>query len=222
METIAERIRDFHRANAAEWRQVEASGAAERSAAFYEGSQHYVYDLLSGNTSPAAVVEKLNQFDPLLLQSIQRHPGRNFLEFGGGLGVVCEIVARMGKQVHYLDIPGLVSRFAVWRFERLGLNIPFLCAQPDRIEIPGTYDVVFTDAVLEHLPPPLQLDAARALGAAVATDGLLIFLVDLSGPDEDFPMHHHVDIRALHGALEASGLRCESGRETFCSRWRRG
>jgi len=222
VDAIVERVNEFHRLNAAEWHATEAKDFAERATRFYESSKNYVFDLLSANPSPAAVVRKLDGFDPRLLRAIAEHPGRRFLEFGGGLGVLCELVARMGKEVHYLDIPGQVSRFATWRFEKHGLRIPFLCAEPGRISIPGEYDIVFTDAVLEHMPAPLQLEASTAIGRAVAGGGLLLFLVDLTPPGPECPMHHPVDILALHRALQATGLACELGRDTFYSLWRRG
>ncbi len=221
VQVIEERINDFQRINAADWNALGPTGFAERSKAFYEASQNYVYDLLSANPRPEAVLEKLDACSPRLVQAIREHPGRRFLEFGGGLGVFCELVAGMGKEVHYLDIPGLVSRFATWRFEKHGLRIPFICADPGRIHVPSEYDAVLTDAVLEHLPAPLQLEASTAIGRAVAPGGVLVFLVDLTPPGPDFPMHHPVDIRALHRALRDTGLGCELGRDKFWSLWRR-
>lgn len=200
---------------------MEKSEFSERAAQFYNESQNFAFAILSANPRPAAVVEKLDGFNPRIMRSIRAHPGKRFLEFGGGVGVFCEIVARMGKEVHYLEVAGLTARFALWRFRKLGLKVNFIEAQPDRIYVPGQYDIVYTDAVLEHLPPPLQMEATRALAAAVVPGGLLIFLVDLSGPTPEDPMHHLVDIRALHAALAQDGLSCGDGRDLFCSIWRR-
>jgi len=221
IDTIVQRINAFHRLNADEWNALQARDFSERALSFYGSSQSYVFDLLSANPRPEAVVRKLDGFDPRLVRAIAEHPGRRFLEFGGGLGVFCEIAARMGKEAHYLDVAGQVSRFATWRFEKHGLRIPFICADPGRIHIPGEYDIVFSDAVLEHLPQPLQVEASTAMGRAVRPGGVLLFLVDPAPPSSEFPMHCVVDIPALHDALQATGMDCEFGRDRFCSLWRR-
>jgi 2-polyprenyl-3-methyl-5-hydroxy-6-metoxy-1,4-benzoquinol methylase len=221
VKTVAQRIADFERINAADWNSMKKRGFSERAAEFYGASQNFAFAILSANPRPAAVLQKLDLFNPRIMEAIRAHPGRRFLEFGGGIGVFCEIMARMGKEIHYLELEGLTSRFALWRFRKLGLSVNFIEAKPDLIEVPGEYDIVYTDAVLEHLPPPLQNEAASALGRAVGPGGLLVFLVDLSGPTPEDPMHHEVDIRKLHELLTASGLSCQDGLHRFCSIWRR-
>jgi len=221
LDTVVEKVANFHRINAHDWHALDASSFSERAAVFYESSQNYIFDTLSANPSPDAVVKKLDRFNPHILESIRVHPGKRFIDFGGGVGTLCELVARMGKAVCYLDVPGIVFDFAQWRFKRLGLNIAAIEAKADSIHLPGKYDIVYTDAVLEHFPRALQIEATKALAQAVDQDGLLIFLVDLSGPTEDDPMHHDVDIKELHNLLSSSGLRCEDGHYTFCSIWRR-
>jgi len=218
---VARRVSNFEEINADEWSSMKQTEFAARAANFYGQSENFAFAILSANPRPASVVEKLDRFNPRVMQAIRAHPGKRFLEFGGGIGVFCEIVCRLGKDVHYLELDGLASRFALWRFKKLGLPITFLEAQPDRIAIPGKYDIVYTDAVLEHLPPPLQLEATSALARAVEPRGLLVLLVDLSGPTPQDPMHHEVDIRKLHGILNNEGLSCEDGLYTFCSIWRR-
>jgi 2-polyprenyl-3-methyl-5-hydroxy-6-metoxy-1,4-benzoquinol methylase len=214
-------VADYHRLNAEEWNGLQVSTPADRARDFYSGSKNYAFDLLHANPRPEAVIAKLDAIDPRIFPAVADHPGRTFLEFGGGLGVFCELMARRGKVAHDLDIDGPVSTFARWRFARHGLEVAYLRAETDRVHVPGRYDAVFTDAVLEHLPPPLQEEAASALGRAVAPGGVLAFLVDTSGPSEKYPMHHHVDLRALHRRLAESGLRCQAGRGRYWSIWRR-
>jgi protein-L-isoaspartate O-methyltransferase len=221
LDDVIERIANFHRVNADDWNALDGTSFSERAATFYETSQNFVFDTLSANPSPKAVIEKLNRFNPRVLEVIRIHPGKRFLEFGGGVGVFCEIVARMGKQVWYMELPGIVFDFARWRFKKCGLNINTIEAKADAIYLPNKYDIVYTDAVLEHLPQSLQIEATRAIARAVDEDGLLIFLVDLSGPSEEEPMHHEVNIRELHAHLQSAGLRCEDGYHKFCSIWRR-
>ena len=220
-EEVSTRINDYHRLCAEDWHRLDGHSFAQRAGEYYENSESFIYGILAANPRPQAVVEKLNRFNPAILKSIANHGGRRLLEFGGGIGVFCEIATRLGKEVHYLDVPGIAFRFALWRFQKLGLKVTTIEASSGTIHIPDRYDIVYTDAVLEHLPPDLQRDATRAIGNAVGNEGLLIFLVDLGGPTADDPMHHEVDIGALHNLLDDCGLACETGRDTFCSVWRR-
>ncbi|MDB5812132.1 MAG: Methyltransferase type 12 [Betaproteobacteria bacterium] len=221
LEQVCAHIADFHRINAADWHKLEGRSFAERAAEFYEASDNFIYGILSANPQPQSVIDKLNRFNPKIVQAVKAHRGRRFFEFGGGAGVFCEIAARMGKDVYYMELPGLAFQFASWRFRKLGLHVTTLEAKAGSIRVPGRYDIVYTDAVLEHLPPALQMEATGALGAAVDDKGLLVFLVDLGGPTAEDPMHHEVDIVALHRRLADTGLDCEDGLNTFCSLWRR-
>ena len=214
---VSDRIANFWRINAADWNNLKSRTFAERAAEFYENSDNFIFGILFANTSPQAVIDKLNRFNPAIVKSLKAHPGQSLLEFGGGAGVFCEIAARMGRQVYYMELPGLVFQFATWRFRKYGLPVTPIEAQAGVIHITGRYDIVYTDAVIEHLPETLQIEATRALGAAVAPKGLLIFLVDLSGPTEEDPMHHEVDIVALHGLLTNTRMNCEDGLNTCCS-----
>lgn len=221
LNVVADKVANFRRLNVDDWNALNASSFSERAATFYESSQNYVFDTLSANPNPEAVIEKLNRFNPRILEAVRTHPGKRFFEFGGGVGVFCEIAARMGKHVYYMELPGIVFDFAQWRFKKLGLNVKAIKAKADRIYLPGKYDIIYTDAVLEHLPQSLQIEATKAMARVLDKDGLLIFLVDLSGPSEEDPMHHDVDIRELHDHLRSEGLHCEEGYQKFCSIWRR-
>lgn len=206
---IADRIARHFEISAADW---------HTRGDFYETSQSYIFDTLSANLNADQLVAKLNRFNPAIVQIIREKSGR-FLDFGGGVGLTCEAAARAGHEVTYLDVASIVFNFAQWRFKKYGLNINCVAAIPGKISIPGRFDIVFTDAVIEHFPTALQIEATEAL--ARATDDYLIYLVDLSGPTPQQPMHYHVNIRDLHQRIEAQGLRCNSGFNTFCSIWRR-
>ena len=220
VEHVAVRIAGHRTANAADWNAMPGPAGA-RAARFYEASQNYVFDTLSANLNAPAVEAKLNRFSPNILKTI-RSSGPRFLEFGAGIGVLCEIAARLGKIVTYGDVAGVHFDFAAWRFRRLGLDVRMLALPPDRIEIPGRYDLIFTDAVIEHLPPHLQIAATERLAQALEPHGALIFIVDLSGPSADEPMHYRVDICELHDRLARAGLACDEGHRSFYSIWFRG
>jgi 2-polyprenyl-3-methyl-5-hydroxy-6-metoxy-1,4-benzoquinol methylase len=218
---VADRIANYHRINAEDWQALDAKSFSERAQTFYESSHNYIFDTLSGNPRPDAVVRKLDRFNPRIMEVIRAHPGRRFFEFGGGIGVFCEIMANMDKDVHYMELSGIVFDFAQWRFKKLGLKVTAIEAKAGSIYLPGKYDIAYTDAVIEHLPHVLEVEATKVVGQAVDEGGLLVFLVDLSGPSADYPMHHKVDIRELHDYLKAARLDCEDGYHKFCSIWRR-
>jgi SAM-dependent methyltransferase len=190
--------------------------------AFYAASETYIYDLLCRNWSPAVTMHVLETFLPGVLELIRRHPGDRLLDFGGGTGTFSAIAGeRLGKRVTYVDIDGLISRFARWRFAKHHLEVDVRIVPQDDFEIEGSFDVVYTDAVLEHLPPEQQLRYARKLARLVDRGGLLILLVDVTGHQADIPMHHDVDLRALHEAVSSCGLGCHLGRHDFASIWGR-
>lgn len=213
---IRRKLDTFYKINAAAW-----NGSAKKDSSFYVTSTDYIYDTLSANLSTDQVRAKLNRFNRSILRGIADHPGKRFLDFGAGIGVMCEIAAQLGKQVSYLELPGVVFDFARWRFRKLGLGIEMIEARPEAIAIPGLYDIIYSDAVIEHLPPAMQVEAIEAIASAINEGGMLALLIDLSGQTERDPMHFHVDIADLHHRLAAAGLKCQSGRDIFCSIWRR-
>ena len=158
-----------------------------------------------------AVVEKLNGMHPKILQSIKTHAGHRFLEFGGGVGVMCQLAHEWGKEVTYVDLPGLVADFAAWRFQRHGWPIRLLLTEPRGLCLEEQYDIIFSDAVLEHVVDPDQVARELSLGTLLP-HGLLVLLVDLGGPSDDWPMHRSIDIVHVHELIEAHGFRNTLGR----------
>jgi len=218
---VAEGIRRYKRLNREAWAimQGKAGGWAGAARTFYEAHDAYVFDHLSGNPSPNAVLAKLDRFNPEILRAIRAYRGKRLLEFGGGTGGFCECMCREPFDVTYLDIPGSVKDFAEWRFRKYGLPVQVVTSSPDVAKLHDDYDVVFTDAVFEHLIDPEQ--ALQEILAHIRPGGLFVFLVDLSGPTQDDPQHRYVDIGRLHGLIEAAAFRCEGGRGTFASLWRK-
>ena len=60
---------------------------------------------------------------------------------------------------------------------------------------------------------------ARELCTHTAPRGLLVLLVDLGGPGDDWPMHRSIDIVHVHELIEAHGFRNTLGRHSFASVW---
>ena len=218
-DVAAARPRRRRRGRAA-WARQAGGGVAARTRAINAGSRTYVLDLLRVNTSRADVLAKLDRFEPRVLASIRAHPGRRFLEFGGGTGAFCQVMAEEGREVTYVDLPGPVAQFAAWRFRRLGLDVDVVLVPPGELPVlPGSYDLLFSDAVFEHLPDPEG--TARALARVLSPGGFFALLIDLEGENPEIPMHRAVDVGAVHAALEAEGLVAVFGRSEFASGWRR-
>jgi hypothetical protein len=126
------------------------------------------------------VIEKLNKLTLSYSVLIQEHPGRRLLDFGGGTGVFCEIAHELGRYVTYLDIPGLVSEFARWRFWEYQLPIGVQIASPENPAIVGS-----TTSLLRRgsraLARKKQILVVDDMCRAVLNGSLLIlYLSDLS------------------------------------------
>ncbi len=212
-------IANFHSLANKEWDSIPESSYKNKADIFYELSNSYIYDLLSVNYKKDNVVKKINKFNPLIMKHIKSHPGKKFLEFGGGLGIFCEIVTKMTKEVTYLDIPGLVSDFAIWRFKKYNLPIKIIINDPHaQVKLSDSYDIIFSDAVLEHVDDPE--DKVDILCKHLSENGLLILLVHLDNSG-DFYMHNNINIYNVHMAIKKNGLFNICGENTFCSIWKK-
>jgi 2-polyprenyl-3-methyl-5-hydroxy-6-metoxy-1,4-benzoquinol methylase len=214
---IENRINSFKKLTSGEWKATPGDDFKDKSETFYTNSKYYICDILSGNVSKQVVIDNMNRFTPLILESIRNHPGKDFMEFGGGTGIFCDIVHHMGKNVTYLDLPTPQMEFARWRYKKYNLPIRIVETQPGKLELDREYDIFFTDAVIEHIPDPVP--PVRHLASKLRKGGLFVMLVDLAGEDHDMPMHKDVDIAALHKVLLDAGLQNTHGLNTFCSLW---
>ena len=187
---------------------------------FYETSDTYIYDLLHANHDENLLTRKIDTFSPGFLYDVSSRKSGNFLEFGGGLGVFCEIIKkRTNLDVTYCDIKTRISDFTLWRYDKYKVPISSLIIPQEDFSLPEKYDVIFTDAVIEHLPSDQQEAYIRKLGSHLKTSGVLCLLIDLEGHNEEMPMHNDVDIMKLHSLLQEDGLICVYGKNTFSSRW---
>lgn len=190
---------------------------------FYESSNTYVYDLLSVNGCRVGVANKLNKFLPGIVEGM-KNTGDTFLEFGGGIGVLCQMMHEWGnKKVTYVDIESPVTEFARWRFEKHGLTdeIEMKIISQDDFILDSQYSVIFTDAVWEHLPPERQESYIAKLANAVESSGLFVFIVDVDGAVADRPMHYPVDMDKMFEILREHGMTSTfvHGYKKFASVW---
>jgi len=214
---IQKRVNSYKALTRAEWNRIASDNFEEKVNTFYSSSIFYICDILAANVSKQALQKKLQRFTPFILDSIRNHPGHCLLEFGGGTGVFCEIAQDLGKEVTYIDIPGQHFEFAKWRFAKYGIPVRMLETIPGKLCLGESYDIIFTDAVMEHLADPYT--TAAELSAHLNPGGLLIMLIDLSGEDKEMPMHKDVDIERLHQRLLQTGLINFYGLRHFASIW---
>jgi 2-polyprenyl-3-methyl-5-hydroxy-6-metoxy-1,4-benzoquinol methylase len=218
-EEIVDRINNFRQLNKNDWNAIPHRTYRQKAGVFYRDSKNYIFDLLSGGYEKEAVIEKLNIIHPSILTLIKEHPGKAFLDFGGGLGLISEIAHDLGKSVTYLDIPGQVFEFAKWRFKKHHLPVTVLCSSPTSLVLKKKYDIIFSDAVVEHLIDPEK--TIGVLARHVKPGGLLILLVDLSGQTEDMPMHRDIDIKKIHRIISKHRFSNLLGLNGFCSIWQK-
>jgi len=221
LDTVVEKVLAHHVLTNEDFHSIFAEVKDKKSATrkFYTDSKNYVYDILGATNSFEGTSNKNNQFLSGVMQRM-KDAGPKFLEFGGGTGIMCEMMATWGqKAVTYTDVIGsYVSEFAQWRFKKYNLDIEVKLLDQEDFELDDTYDVIFTDAVWEHLMHHQQLTYAAKLAKALNKDGLLVLIADLSGECEAYPMHFDININETNQVLINEGLTSIQG-NGFATVW---
>jgi len=202
LQELIQRMNRFHELVNEEWNELGPSSWADRAKMFYARSNHYILDLLYANADRAAAEKKLEKYG--IWKFLDQLPPRlDVLEFGGGLGVVCQLFCERDYQVSYLDIPGKPMDFARWRFRRYHIPVRIIESDPERLTLENEYDFIFSDAVFEHLIDPCQ--AADGLMRHLRPGGHLVLLIDVFNNNDMWPMHRPLDFDALDNTLTNCG-----------------
>lgn len=213
-ETLKQSILNFKEINQKDFRDCDSTFD------FYENSKTYIYDLLGANWNTVGPANKMNKFIPGIMELIQNHPGNSFMEFGGGLGVFTEIIKKhTNKDVTYVDVKGYISDFAEWRFKKYNLDINVELIPQDDFSFNKTFDIVFSDAVWEHLDPETQIKYLHKLDNYINPEGVLILVIDLAGEAHDMPMHYNVDIVKVCNTMKQLGYRNLWVDNSFATVW---
>jgi len=202
LQELIQRMNRFHELVNEEWNELGPSSWTDRAKMFYARSNHYILDLLYANADRAAAEKKLEKYGIWKFLD-QLPPGSDVLEFGGGLGVVCQLFCERDYQVTYLDIPGKPMDFAKWRFQRYHIPVRIIESDPERLTLENEYDFIFSDAVFEHLIDPCQ--AAEGLMRHLRPGGYLLLLIDVFNNNDLWPMHRPLDFHALDNTLTNCG-----------------
>jgi 2-polyprenyl-3-methyl-5-hydroxy-6-metoxy-1,4-benzoquinol methylase len=204
---IVEKIRKGGELSSKEWRDIVKKGTDEEIMKFYADSVYYIYETLTPYLEPCKYEKDVNygtivNFAKRLLQ---KHGSINVLDFGGGVGELCLMLWKEGINVTYADIQGRISNFAIWRFKKRGANIKVIYSRINGVDLPrGEYDLIISDAVVEHLKREHLENFIRALSGGLKLQGFLYLLWDPTYT-ESFPMHI-LGIKQIDTFMQRYGL----------------
>lgn len=184
----------------AEWnRMVTDPSDPDQVVRFYNESQSELFEQIAWHAS-----EPIHHRSLVCADLASTLEGRDFLDYGSGIGSNALIFGLAGFRVTLADVADPLRNFARWRLERRGIQVETIDLKHERLES-SRYDVITCFDVLEHVPAPLQ--AVRRMRDALRVGGAF-FLYAPFGFDPIRPMHVvHDDpvsgyIRALGFALK--------------------
>lgn len=164
-----------------EWKlRVSDPSDPDQLTRFYNESQAELFEQIAWHAS-----EQIHHRSLVCADLASTRPGREFLDFGSGIGSNALIFGLAGFRVTLADIADPLRNFAKWRLERRGVTVRALDLKRDEIE-PKRYDVITCFDVLEHVPDPLG--AVKRMRDALRVGGTY-FLYAPFGPDPERPMH---------------------------------
>jgi SAM-dependent methyltransferase len=109
-----------------------------------------------------------------------------------------------GIILDYLDYSGLEAETLIPRIQAFhNLNIRMIESDPTILELDDDYELIFSDAVFEHLIDPCQ--AVSELTAHLVRNGFLLLLIDTLNLDDQWPMHRKMDFEALDRTIHQEG-----------------
>ena len=172
---VAHNIREKYRfrGNYSEWIGVNAEISPDddifRFFANHPTSLNPIRDYLSDGW------RTMVEFQDLLDQcALSIHRCNSILEFACGQGRFTRHLARILKngQLTVSDVvPGSVDFLA----RTLGVNGFYSSNDPDKVTIPGKYEIVFVLSLFSHLPPRVWASWFKNLYSSLTDDGVLIF-----------------------------------------------
>lgn len=164
-----------------EWnRLVTDPSDPEQVVRFYNESRSELFEQIAWHAC-----EPLHHRSPVSVDLASTKPGREFLDFGSGIGSNALMFGLAGFNVTLADVADPLRNFALWRCQRRGIPTRAIDLKHQSLE-PGRYDVITCFDVLEHIPNPLA--SLRQIRNALRPGGLL-FLFAPFGHDPIRPMH---------------------------------
>ena len=163
---------------------------------FYNLSDTELFELIEWHANDAIHYRTL-----VLRDFAGGRPGRNYLDYGSGIGNDALVFADAGFDVTLADISDCLLAFAAWRCRRRGFTVRTIDLKRQSLP-PDRFNVVLCFDVLEHIPKPLNV--VRNIRAALRASGLLL----VHAPFGDDPVHpmHVVDRDVVTPRMRSFGL----------------
>jgi 2-polyprenyl-3-methyl-5-hydroxy-6-metoxy-1,4-benzoquinol methylase len=172
-----------------EWqRLVSDPNDPDQVVRFYNESRSELFEQIAWHAS-----DVIHHRSPVCAELASTRPGREFLDYGSGIGSNALVFGLAGFNVTLADVADPLRNFARWRCEQRGIPVRTIDLKVQSLE-PARYDVITCFDVLEHVPDPLA--ALAGIRTALRPGGVL-FLYAPFGYDPERPMHIVHDDRVL-------------------------
>jgi 2-polyprenyl-3-methyl-5-hydroxy-6-metoxy-1,4-benzoquinol methylase len=187
-----------------EWkRMVTNARDPEQLIRFYNESETELFEQIAWHSS-----EVIHHRSLVCCDLASTRPGRDFLDYGSGIGSNALVFGLAGFRVTLADVADPLRNFAKWRLERRGIQVRTVDLKSETLKA-ASYDVITCFDVLEHVPDPLE--AVRRMRDALRIGGAF-FLYAPFGFDPIRPMHVvHDD--AVSGRIRALGFSVDANSE---------
>ena len=143
---------------------------------FYEDTPFYVLNLTFWHST--RYQRKLRR------RFVELAAGR-VLDYGGGAGDLCLILANQGLEVNYADVEGRTYDFAKWLFAKNNHKIAMINLSQEKIS--QKYDTIFCIDVIEHVTNPKEV--LKDFFDHLNPNGKLIITALHPEVSESIPMH---------------------------------
>ena len=147
---------------------------------FYNESQAELFEQIAWHAS-----EPIHHRSLVCADLASTLPGRDFLDYGSGIGSNAIVFGLAGFRVTLADVADPLRNFARWRCERRGIPVRTIDLKRETLDA-SDYDVITCFDVLEHVPAPLE--AVRRMRDGLRIGGVF-FLYAPFGFDPVRPMH---------------------------------
>lgn len=163
---------------------------------FYNRSDTELFELIEWHASDAIHYRTL-----ILRDAMRLRPGRQYLDYGSGIGSDAVVFAEAGYGIGLADISDLLLGFAAFRCRQRGAAVHTIDLKSQQLP-PDAYDVAVCFDVLEHIPAPVTV--VRRIRKAMRRGGMVAIHAPF-GHDPEHPMHVvHEDV--VSPRMRAMGL----------------